>query len=581
MLSNLDIAPDELIIDYFAGGGGTSEGLREGLGREPDVAVNHDPVAVAMHMANHPRTIHFTENVRDIRPQSIVHDPATGEWKKVALFWLSPDCTDFSKAKGGKPVRKHIRSLAWCAKRWAALPRPSKPRVIILENVEEFQQAGPVVRDAAGNWRPCPKRRGRMFKNLLKHMRAHGYDQIEYRQLRACDYGKAATRRRRLFVIFRCDGKPIRWPEITHGDPASPAVQAGKLKPWLTFADKADWSLPTYSIFLTREEARRHRVKRPLARKTMARIYHGTMRHVITNAEPFLITITHGAKTSTGTDGRCYGPRAPIPTITGANRGEFALIAPTLVEVGYGERVGQFPRAHSARKPLGTIVGTQKHALVTAFLAQHNAGPRNGRISGHPVTRPASTFSTTGSQQQLTVAFLDHAYGSNVKAGAGEPGRPLKSLTAGGNHHFVVNADLQATAHGAAGSFPGRAAEVAAFLMEYYSEGGQWQRPDQPLNTIPAKDRFALVTVQGQDFVITDIASRMLAARELYDVTGFSPTYIIDLPVPCPKTGRMKPITKEQQNRLVGNAVPPIFAEVLSRAQFALPETEPLAEAAE
>jgi DNA (cytosine-5)-methyltransferase 1 len=581
MIPALDIGVDELVIDYFAGGGGTSEGLKQGIGREPDVACNHDPVAIAMHMANHPNTIHLTESVHDVPPKSIVYDAATGEWKRVALFWLSPDCTDFSKAKGGKPVRKKIRSLAWVAKRWAALPRPSKPRVIMLENVEEFQQAGPIIRDTDGNWRPCPKRRGRMFRNLVRLMRREGFDQIEWRELRADDYG-AATKRRRLFMIFRSDGKPIRWPEPTHGDPNSEAVKSGRLLPRQTFADHADWSLPTYSIFLSREEARRYGVRRPLAPKSMARIRYGTRRYVVVD-RPFIIPITHGSKTTSGLDRRVHSVDEGTRTLTAAKRGELALVVPSLVQVGYGERPGhdgkpgQAPRALDIKKPLGTIVGTGKHALVSAFLAQHNGGKRNKRISGHAANDSVSTISARGSQQQLTVAFLDHAYSSNTAAGAGDPAQPLKSLTAQGNHHFLAEARLEP----AATSFPGRAHQVSAFLMEYYSEGGQWQGCDTALNTIPTKDRFALVTVHGVEYAIVDIAIRMLAARELYDVSSFPPNYVIQFKLDCPRTGKQRWITKEEQNRLVGNAVPPVFAKALSRAQFELPDQAPIAEAAE
>lgn len=259
----------ELIVDSFAGGGGTSTGIRWAIGRGPDIAINHDPAAIAMHAANHPETRHYCESVWDVDPRE-----ATGGMP-VGLFWLSPDCKHFSKAKGGKPVEKKIRGLAWIALKWAGTV---KPRVIILENVEEFKTWGPLTIEG----KPDPKQKGRTFRAFVNALKRQGY-QVEYRELRACDYG-APTIRKRFFLIARCDGRPIVWPKPTHGDPKSEAVKSGKLKPWRTAAEIIDWSIPCPSIFNR---------KKPLAENTMKRIAKGIQKFVIENPNPFIIKVNH------------------------------------------------------------------------------------------------------------------------------------------------------------------------------------------------------------------------------------------------------------------------------------------------
>lgn len=254
-----------LYIDNFAGGGGASTGIELGLGRPVDIAVNHDPEAVAMHDINHPHTRHYCESVWDVDPRAI-----TGG-RPVDLCWFSPDCKHFSKAKGGTPVSKKIRGLAWVALRYAATVRP---RVIMLENVEEFVTWGPITRDG----RPCPQNKGRTFASFVNALRRHGY-QVDWRELRACDYG-APTIRKRLFLIARRDGLPIVWPEPTHGDPASAEVKTKRLKPWRTAAEVIDWSIPCPSIFNR---------ARPLAENTLRRIARGLQRYVIEAQQPFIV----------------------------------------------------------------------------------------------------------------------------------------------------------------------------------------------------------------------------------------------------------------------------------------------------
>lgn len=277
---------DEIVVDNFAGGGGASTGIKMAIGRDVDIAINHDPAAIAMHKANHPYTEHYNESVWDIDPVT-----ATGG-RPVGLCWFSPDCKHFSKAKGGKPVDKNIRGLAWVALKWAATVRP---RVIMLENVEEFKTWGPLLGD-----RPDPNQKGRTFNCFVNALRRHGY-QVDWRELRACDYG-APTIRKRFFLIARCDGRPIVWPKPTHGDPSSLKVQSGELKPWHTAAECIDWSIPCPSIFER---------KKPLAENTLRRIAKGLQKFVIDNPQPFIVQVNHGGENFRGADFD-----KPFPTVT-------------------------------------------------------------------------------------------------------------------------------------------------------------------------------------------------------------------------------------------------------------------------
>jgi DNA (cytosine-5)-methyltransferase 1 len=344
----------ELVIDLFAGGGGASTGIEQAIGRHVDIAVNHDPAAVSLHQANHPQTQHFVSDVFEVDPLEVT------DGQPVGLLWASPDCKHFSKAKGGKPVSKKIRGLAWVVVKWAKLVRP---RVICLENVEEFQTWGPLAEDG----RPCPKRKGSTFQRWVAQLRNLGYV-VEWRELRACDFG-APTIRKRLFLVARRDGAPIVWPEKTHG--------AG-LKPYRTAAECIDWSLPCPSIF-TRE--------RPPAEATMRRIAHGVMRYVVNSPRPFIVPVTHQG------DNRAHDSREPLRTVTSAKRGEFALCSPTIVGLAHGdhaERAGS--RAHGAQEPVRTIhAGGGNHALVAAFLAKHYGGNEGPGVA---VDGPASTITT-------------------------------------------------------------------------------------------------------------------------------------------------------------------------------------------
>ena len=638
----------ELIVDSFAGGGGASLGIERALGRSPDIAINHDAVALSMHRRNHPATRHMAHNVWAVDPV------AAADGRPVGLLWASPDCKHFSKAKGGKPVARNIRDLAWVVVRWASQVRP---RVICLENVEEFRTWGPL--DEGGM--PCPERKGETFKRWVGELRKLGYV-VEHRELRACDYG-APTIRKRLFLVARCDGRPIVWPTPTHGDPKSPAVLAGLLEPWRTAAGIIDWTLPCPSIFLTSQEARAIGVKRPLAEATMARIAEGVKRYVLDAAEPFVVTLNHG-----GEGFRGQGLDDPFCTLTAA-RDAHGLVAPTLVQTGYGERPGQSPRAPGLDKPLGTVVaGGCKSALVAPHLmTMRNSGkPYNGADEPtHTITaggahinlvaahltkfntgsvgvgldEPAPTVTANSFIKReggappigVVAASLSAYYGSGAgstdrSASADEPlctvttenrhavvaaflaqhnlgvvgraaGEPVSTVTATGSQQAVVSAglapmkgaDRRASAldapHPTVTAQGVHAAEVRAFLVKYYGEGGTDQGLSDPLHTVPTKARFGLVTVGGELFEIADIGMRMLTPRELFRAQGFPDSYEIDAGADGER------LTQAAQIRMCGNSVSPPVAQAIVAANYvpdeaAIPKPQrgramPLFEAAE
>lgn len=538
---------DEIVVDNFAGGGGASTGIEMALGRSPEIAINHDPDAIAMHTVNHPSTEHYCESVWDIVPRDVVAG------RPVGLVWLSPDCKHFSKAKGSTPVSKKIRGLAWVALRWAAQVRP---RVIMLENVEEFQTWGPLLIDSEGNARPDPAKKGRTFNSFINALRRQGY-KVEWRELRACDYG-TPTIRKRLFLIARRDGAAIVWPKPTHGAPNSAEVKAGKLQPWHTAADIIDWSIPCPSIFER---------KRPLAENTMRRIAKGLERFVINAAEPFIVKCNH---TSTRTAYDCFrgqGINEPLQTITQtpgfavvqptfapfitehANAshqrnmpadeplrticaqvkgGHFALVSPVIARQ-FGRSVGQ-----SIEEPLGTVMAkADKSQLVTAFLAKHYTG-----VVGAELTKPLPTV-TTVDHNALVTSHLVKLRGTCQH---GQPVTdPMPTVTAGGLH----------------------VGEVRAFLLKYY--GNDSTIPcSEPLHTVTTRDRFGLVTVRGEDYQIVDIGMRMLEPHELFAAQGFPADYVIANDA----TG--KKFTKTAQVARCGNAVCPPLAAALVRAN--LPE---------
>lgn len=533
-----------MIIDLFAGGGGASLGIRQALGRDPDVAINHDPVAVAMHKANHPSTTHYTQDVWKVHPLWAT------KGAPVDLLWASPDCRDFSKAKGGKPRDRNIRDLAWVVVDWAKTVRP---RVILLENVEEFSGWGPLDdKDMR-----IKELMGTTFAEWVRKIRRCGY-RVEWRELRACDHG-TPTIRKRLFFIARRDGEPIVWPDPTHGP---------GLIPYRPAAECIDWSLPCPSIFMDKAEARAYtkatgiRANRPLAENTMKRIAHGLDKFVISNPKPFIVCTNHTASYYDFFRGQ--GVDEPLKTITQANG--FGLVAPTLIQTGYGERPGQSPRSLDLQNPLGTVVaGGTKHALVSAFLAKHYTG-----VVGSSLAAPIGTI-TSVDHHSLVAAHLESTRGRSAGAAVGCPAPTITSR----DHEALVSSHLiklrGTSRHGAPVDEPAptvtaggpHIGEVRAFMMKYYGTG-TGQDSNDPAATITATDRLGLVIVQveGEPYYIADIGMRMLQPDELKLAQGFPADYII-------AEADGKPLTKKDQVRLIGNSVCPPMAEALVRANCA------------
>lgn len=484
-----------LFADNFAGGGGASAGLEMALGRSPDVAINHDEVALSMHEANHPKTKHLTTSVWAVDPRELV---AKGQ--RVGLAWFSPDCKHHSRAKGGKPLDNNIRDLAWVVVSWAELV---KPDVLFVENVPEFKCWGPLTADE----KPDAERAGQTFQKWVGKLRKEGY-QVEWKELKACDYG-APTIRNRLFVVARCDGLPIEWPEPTHGCPNSDDVRNGNLLPWVTAAEIIDFSLPCPSIFDTAAEIREKydlRAKRPLADNTLRRIAKGVQKFIIDDEDPFFVSYAqHGGANRSG-----YQPHH---TITASKKDQNCIVVPTLVQTGYGERAGQSPRSLDLHKPIGTMVaGGCKHALITSFIAQHNLG-----VVGRDARKPVSTITARGTQQTIIAAHLMNMKGTQRSARSAR--EPVTTLCAGGNH----------------------AALVAAMLTKFNGEDAK-RYTDQ------------------SEYVITDIGMRMLTPREQFRAQGFPDTYKISHGA----DGRA--LTSTEQRRMCGNSVSPLVAKALVEA---------------
>ncbi|HBM3001695.1 TPA: DNA cytosine methyltransferase [Klebsiella michiganensis] len=609
----------ELIVDNFAGGGGASTGIELAIGRSVDIAINHDENAVAMHRTNHPDTLHYCENVFDVDPKA-----ATGG-KAVGFAWFSPDCTHYSKARGSKPVKREIRGLAWVSLRWAL---DVQPRVMALENVEEFKTWGPLL---FCEMRPDPDRSGETFKAFVgmlsngipadhpalyeccdflglspdskdarRLITGLGY-QVEYRELRACDYG-APTIRKRFFMLMRRDGKPIVWPEVTHGDPKSDAVLAGQLEPWRTAAECIDWSIPAPSIFGR---------KKSLAENTLKRIARGIQRFVIESASPFIvkcnhtttrgkydcfrgqalddplqtITKTHGyaiavphlTKFRTGATGQEVTD--PLPTVTagtsrrpGGNGHALGIVEAELAPFLAGNGGSEYQaKPRPIDKPAHTILKESRACVVAPVIAR-----QFGASIGHRADEPSATITAGGGgKSQLVSAFLAKHYGGNYQgAGVGldEPAHsvttvdhhalvashlvklrgtcrdgqrtdePMPTITAGGQHVGEVKTTLAVEDYD-----EDRAQQVLAFLKEYCGP-----------------DSTGLVEIDGVTYRIVDIGMRMLQPHELYRAQGFPDWYIID------RDYRGVKYAKDKQVARCGNAVPPPFAEALVRAN--LPE---------
>lgn len=540
----------ELIVDNFAGGGGASTGIELATGYSVDIAINHDPEAIRIHKTNHPNTIHYCEDVWQVDPVKAC------KGHPVALAWFSPDCKHFSKAKGGKPKDKNIRGLAWVACRWAGLVRP---RVIMLENVEEFKTWGPLNR----KHHPIKSKQGKTFEKFVQQLTDLGYE-VQFRELIAADYG-APTMRKRFFMIARCDGKPIVWPEPTHAPADSEAVKAGLLKPYVGAYTQLDFSLPCPSIFDTSEEIKEKygiRAVRPLAQKTMDRIARGLKKFVLENPEPFIIQCNHGGER------RPNDIREPMPTITGKHG--YGIVEPYMVQIGQTGFTKD--RSKDVRDPLTTIVSKNEHCLISPTLIQYHSETSKDEVRGQGIDDPLMTVD--GSNRYGLVTSFLHKYYDGGYTGAGESlENPLPTVTAIDHNSVCAATLIQMNNHcdgrNIAEPIPtitagdGHFGEVRAFLIKYYGDA-TGQDIEKPLDTVTTKDRFGLVTIEGVDYRIVDIGLRMLEPKELYGCQGFPDDYIIDHDY----TGKKYP--RSEQVRRCGNAVCPPIPAALVKAN--LPE---------
>lgn len=517
---------DEITVDGFCGGGGWSTGFEFAIGRPVDIGINHDKYAIAMHKKNHPFTEHYNENIFEVDPYKAT------KGRPVGWAHFSPDCTHFSRAKGGTPVKKSIRGLAWVVTKWAGTVHP---RIISMENVPEFMSWGSLCARRNKDGRiyrmdgtlaekgtyvpyseqqlvPNKKKQGKTFKRFINVMKSFGY-KCEWKILTASDYG-APTIRKRLFIIFRNDGKSIIFPNPTHGNPESEEVKSGKLLPWHTAAECINWDLECPSIFER---------KKPLAENTLRRIAKGIQKFVIENPNPFIIQVNHG-----GDNFRGQEVDKPMPTIT-AKHG-FGIVAPTLIQY-HGEQSKNEVRGQILEKPLQTVDTANRYGLVTAFMSKYFGGNYQG--CGSSVDEPLHTITAVDHNALAAVhitQFNNQCIGQKVD-------EPLKTITCGEGHF----------------------GEVRAFLIKYYS-GESGQKVNEPLHTIRTKDCFGLVTIKGVDYAIVDIGLRMLTPRELYNAQGFPTDYEIE--TDC--YGNKYPKTKQVAR--CGNSVPPPFATALARA---------------
>lgn len=555
----------DLIIDCFAGGGGASVGIEMALGRGVDIAVNHSPAAIAMHAQNHPDTLHLTEDIFKVDLQKYV------KGQHVSLMWASPDCTSHSKAKGGKPREKGLRILPWAVYKHA---KTILPDVIIMENVEEIQQWGPL--DDAGY--PIPEKKGEEYKRFISSMQALGYD-FDSRELIAADYG-APTTRKRWYAIFRRDGKPIVWPEPTHSKNGE-----NGLKPWVPVSTVLNFKELGKSIFGR---------KKPLAPKTMNRIARGLEKFVFNNPEPFIVQVNHGGDNFRGQD-----IHTPMPTIT--SKHGFGTVTPLLAPVidkayggnytGSGSKadeplhtittvdhnrlitpyimqIGQTgftaDRNRGMNEPLSTIVTKQEHCAVSPFLIQYHSETSKNEVRGQKITKPVMTLDTSN-RYGLVSAFLTKFYKTGIGQSLSEP---IHTITTSPGHfgqvsilavpmdEFLTDSNISIQEQNIVNEVLQKATWVSQFIIEYYGSG-TGQKVTDPLHTIVTKDRFALITVLGNEYVILDIFLRMLTAEELKLAQGFPKDYIIEFD--C--NGRRYPV-KEQVAR-IGNSVVPIMAQVL------------------
>ncbi len=608
---------DEIIVDNFAGGGGASTGIELAAGRPVTIAINHDPAAILLHKTNHPYTEHLQTSVRDVNPVEVC------KGRPVGLAWFSPDCKHFSKAKGSALVDRNIRGLAWIVLRWAGTVRP---RVIMLENVEEFQTWGPVRKG-----KPVKSKAGQTFRKWKQQLIDLGYV-VEHRELVAADYG-APTTRKRFVLVARCDGKPIVWPERTHAPRDSEEVRSGKCKPWRAAYEVIDWQLARYSIFDSKEQIKaKYGVNaiRPLADNTLRRIIRGVDKFTIKSGKPFLVECNHGGdghtrdlaeplNTLTGkyTGGICNPVMAPFtfsntggsvgapidqPIGTIRTGGGQVLAAANLIQ--YHTEQTEHVRGTDMGQPVMTLDGANRYGLVSANLVEYY-----GNGNPHDLTEPLRTV-TTHDRDALVAVHIDKYFNGEYK-GCGDPAdAPLSTITVQ-PRHGVVAAHIQKYYGGVIGSEVSEpmptitavdhnalcAAHIAKFRRTEVGTSA-----DEPIPTLTATPHFAVCTtvltkadgrnlgywpqvrallnkhcgydlkddevilliIGGIAYYISDIELRMLVPREQYDAMAFPPDYAIDRD--C--LGNAYP--KNQQTAKCGNAVSPVISYAMVCAN--LPE---------
>lgn len=517
--------PKPITVDGFCGGGGASLAIKIVTGKCVTIAINHNPTAIAVHERNHPETEHVLAGV-----YASAADPIRLVGNRIVSdAWFSPDCTDHSNAKGGKPIEKDTRVLAWVVLDWV---RACMPLRVFIENVPEFPLWGPlmkvmkdgkpVMKDGKQLWKRNPKRKSETFNQFIGQLELLGY-KVEWRNLVACDYG-APTKRKRMFLVARRDGQPIVWPAPTHGPGPG-------LKPYRTAAECIDWSLPARSIFDR---------KKPLAENTMWRIAQGLKRFIFENPKPFILSIDNQSS------GRTDAPLdEPLSTVT--SKARHVLVAPVLQHSGNGERKGQAARIYDIQQPIGTVMATgQKHALICAFLTKYFGDPKRkkggGVVVGQHLEQPIGTVTGRDHHAIVGATLVNYRGSDKQHPGCWDVQTPLPTISAQGNH----------------------VAEVRAFLTAYYGDDhapGHGQEVTEPLRTITTKARLGLVTVHGVDYQMTDITLRMLSPEELLKCQ-FSPELAADYDLSDAKTIAGKVL-------MIGNSVSPPPAIALLRANGA------------
>lgn len=541
----------EIIVDNFAGGGGASTGIEIATAMAVAIAINHDPAAILMHKTNHPYTEHLQASVWDVDPKTVCRG------RPVGLAWFSPDCKHFSKAKGAALVDRKIRGLAWITLRWAATVRP---RVIILENVEEFQTWGPVRKG-----KPVKNLAGTTFRKFIGQLEALGYT-VEYRELIAADYG-APTSRKRFYLVARCDGKPIVWPKPTHSK-----TGANGLKKWRSAAEIIDWSFPCPSVFASKAEImERYGLKavRPLAKNTMRRVIRGVDKFTIRSGKPFIVPTSYGERK--GQAPRVHDIDAPVPTVVGTGKENLCrpLLAPALIQ--YHTEQTEHVRASGLGTPINTVDASNRYGLTCANLVEYYTG-------GRPldVQDPMHTV-TSHDREAVVAAHIAKYYGGVVGENAK---KPLPTVTAI-DHNAVCAAHVvkfkgDNLGHGAdepmqtVTTSAGEFAVCKVYLAKMHGDDdlGYWPNIRALLNEFCgyelAEDEVLLLEISGTLYYIADIGLRMLSPRELYNAMGFPPDYIID------RDYLGNEYKKSAQVARCGNAVCPPVASALVRAN--LPE---------